>query len=148
MGIYYFVPLGLVADIAVVFNLIYLLGMMACSRWTFTMPGIAGLILTVGIAVDANVLIDERIREEQAKGLPLRTALKNGYSRAFSVIIDLHITAIWTLLILLLVGTTEIRGFAITLIIGLVSSLFTSVFLTRGCSSWPWNTAGSRATCG
>jgi SecD/SecF fusion protein len=131
MLIYYFVPLGLVADIAVLFNLLYLLGSMAMIHASFTLPGIAGLILTIGIAVDANVLIDERIREEQAKGYNLRTALKNGYNRAFSVIIDSHITAILTTVILYFVGTTEIKGFAMTLGIGLVFSLFTSVFLTR-----------------
>ncbi|MDD4890252.1 MAG: protein translocase subunit SecD, partial [Phycisphaerae bacterium] len=131
MLIYYMVPLGLVADIAVVFNIIYLLGSMAMLKATFTMPGIAGLILTIGMAVDANVLIDERIREEQAKGLTLRQALKNGYSRAFSVIIDSHVTAIMTSVILYFVGTTEIKGFATTLIIGLIFSLFTSVFVTR-----------------
>ena len=131
MLIYYFVPLGLVADIAVLFNLLYLLGAMAMIHASFTLPGIAGLILTIGIAVDANVLIDERIREEQAKGYNLRTAIKNGYNRAFSVIIDAHITAILTTVILYFVGTTEIKGFAMTLGIGLVFSLFTAVFLTR-----------------
>lgn len=130
MLIYYLIPLGLVADIALVFNLLYTLAAMTFG-FTFTLPGIAGLILTLGMAVDANVLIDERIREEQARGLGLRQAIKNGYARALTVIVDSNVTTIISAIILYLVGTTEIRGFAVTLGIGLVFSMFTSVFLTR-----------------
>ncbi|MCG3180275.1 MAG: hypothetical protein BIFFINMI_02634 [Phycisphaerae bacterium] len=131
MLVYYLVPLGLVADIALLLNLIFILGAMAMSNSTFTLAGIAGVILTVGMAVDANVLIDERIREEQERGAPMRVALKNGYNKALSTILDANITTLITTIILYMVGTSEIKSFAVVLGIGIVSSVFTALFVTR-----------------
>ena len=109
---------------------------MAGISATFTLPGIAGVILTIGMAVDANVLIFERIREEQAKGSSLAISIKNGYERAFSAIFDSNVTTIMTAAILYWVASEEIKGFAITLILGLSSSLFTSLFVTRVTFDW------------
>ena len=127
----YYSRSGFIADIALVMNLLFTLAIMALSRTTFTMPGIAGVILTIGMAVDANVLIHERIREEQGKGASLRVAIKNGYDRAFITIFDSNLTTILTAVVLYLVASEELKGFAITLILGLASSMFTAVFVTR-----------------
>ena len=104
---------------------------MASFKATVTFPGIAGLILTIGMAVDSNVLIYERIREELATGKPMKTAIEIGYKKAFSAILDSHVTSILTGVILYQFGTGPIQGFALTLIIGLVANLFTSVVITR-----------------
>ncbi len=122
---------GLVADVAVVFNLLIQLAVLASFSGTLTLPGIAGLALTVGMAVDANVLINERIREELRQGRSLRAAVEAGYDKAFSAIVDSHVTVFISGLILAQYGTGPVKGFAITLIIGIVASLFTSVFCTR-----------------
>jgi len=130
MLLYYRLP-GLIANIALVLNLVLVLGVMSLLDAVFTLPGIAGVVLTIGIAVDANVLIFERLREEQAKGQTVRMALKNAYERAFSAIFDANITTLITCLILGWVGTPEVRGFAITLGLGVAFSLFTALVVTR-----------------
>ncbi|HLL91165.1 MAG TPA: protein translocase subunit SecD, partial [Tepidisphaeraceae bacterium] len=127
---YYYLA-GVVAAVALVLNLVLICGTMAAINATFTLPGVAGVVLTIGASVDANVLIFERLREEQARGLPLRMALKNAYSRASSAIIDSNATTVITSLILVWLGTEEVKGFGLTLLIGLVWSLFTSLFVTR-----------------
>ncbi len=130
MLIYYMLA-GALANVALYMNLLIILASMAFSRATFTMPGIAGLILTIGMALHANVLVYERIREEQARGSSIRMAIKNGYHRAFSAILDSNLTTVITALILWLVASEEVKGFALTLMIGLVSNLFTALFVTR-----------------
>jgi SecD/SecF fusion protein len=130
MAVYYTLS-GLIADAALLMNLLFTLAIMALLRATFTLPGIAGTILTIGMSVDANVLIFERIREEQQKGSSIRIAIKNGYEKAFSAIFDSNITTIITAAILYWVGSEDIKGFAIVLMLGLASSLFTALFVTR-----------------
>jgi SecD/SecF fusion protein len=122
---------GFLADMALLLNILFLLAIMAGIHATFTLPGIAGVILTIGMAVDANVLIFERMREEQQKGASLAIAIKNGYEKAFSAIFDSNITTILTAAVLYWVASEEIKGFALTLMLGLASSLFTSFFVTR-----------------
>jgi len=130
MLVYYAVG-GSIADVALLLNILFVLAIMAQLRATFTLPGIAGLILTIGMSVDANVLIFERIREEQAKGLGLATAIRNGYGRAFSAIVDSNLTTILTAAILYYVAAEDIKGFAIVLMLGIGSSMFTAIFVTR-----------------
>jgi SecD/SecF fusion protein len=112
-------------------NIIILLGVMCSIGTTFTLPGIAGGVLTVGMAVDANVLIYERIREELAKGKSLRGAIDAGYARAFGTIFDSHVTTLISSIILIFMGTGEIKGFGVTLTIGVAASLFTALVVTR-----------------
>jgi SecD/SecF fusion protein len=130
MLVYYMVG-GSVADVAMLLNLLFTLAIMALLRATFTLSGIASTILTIGMSVDANVLIFERIREEQEKGIGLATAIRNGYQRAFSAIFDSNLTTVLAASILYYVGTEDLKGFAIVLILGLLSNLFTAVFATR-----------------
>ena len=127
----YYILAGAIANVALVLNIIFVLGAMSLTGAVFTLPGIAGVILTIGIAVDANVLIFERLREEQAKNQTVRMALKNAYERAFSAIFDANLTTLLTCLILGWVGTTEVRGFAITLGLGILFSLFSALVITR-----------------
>jgi SecD/SecF fusion protein len=127
---YYFWA-GLAANVALVTNIIILLGVMCSIGTTFTLPGIAGAVLTVGMAVDANVLIYERIREELAKGKSLRGAIDAGYARAFGTIFDSHVTTLISSIILIWQGTGEIQGFGVTLTIGVAASLFTALVVTR-----------------
>lgn len=122
---------GTVADLALLINVLFILGIMASLKATLTVPGIAGLILTLGMAVDTNVLIFERIREELGSGKPLKTALEVGYKKAFSAILDSHVTSIITGLILYQFGTGPIQGFALTLLFGLVANLFTAIVITH-----------------
>ena len=122
---------GLMADAALVINLFFTLGILASFQSALTMPGIAGIVLTLGTAVDANVLIYERIKEELRRGLGMKQALAAGYSNAFSAIFDSNLTSLITGIILLTIGTGPIKGFATTWIIGIVCSFFTAVFLTR-----------------
>ena len=127
---YYYIA-GVVAFFAVVLNLLIVLGIMAALNATFTLPSIAGIVLSVGTAVDANVLIFERLREEQHRGLSLRMALRNAYDRALSAIVDSNMTTFITSLFLIGFGTEEVKGFGITLVIGILASLFTALFVTR-----------------
>jgi len=127
----YYTLAGSIADVALFMNLLFVLAIMAGIRATFTLPGIAGIILTIGMSVDANVLIFERIREEQEKGASLRIAIKNGYQRAFSTILDANLTTFITAAILLWRASEEVKGFAIVLMLGIASSMFTALFVTR-----------------
>jgi SecD/SecF fusion protein len=127
----YYLKAGLIANLALFLNLLFVLAMMVMLRATFTLPGIAGLILTIGMSVDANVLIFERIREEQNRGASLRNAIANGYQKAFSTIFDANITTFFVALILYMVASEEIKGFAIVLMLGIASSMFTALFVTR-----------------
>lgn len=122
---------GSVADLALIINVLFVMGIMASFRATLTVPGIAGLILTLGMAVDTNVLIFERIREELKTGKPMKTALEIGYKKAFSAIIDSHITSVITGIILYIYGSGPIQGFAITLLAGIASNLFTAIVITH-----------------
>ena len=128
--LYGFIP-GILADIALLFNLFFTLGILTSFQAALTMPGIAGIVLTLGTAVDANVLIYERIKEELKRGLGLKEALQKGYSNAFSAIFDSNVTSLITGFILLFFGTGPVKGFATTWIIGIFCSFFTAVFLTR-----------------
>jgi uncharacterized membrane protein YdfJ with MMPL/SSD domain len=130
MLIYYRVA-GLTANVALIINIIILLGVMCSVGTTLTLPGIAGVVLTIGMAVDANVLIYERLREELAKGKSLRGAIDAGYARAFGTIFDSHVTTLISSVILIFMGTGEIKGFGVTLTIGVAASLFTALVVTR-----------------
>ncbi|HLH53985.1 MAG TPA: protein translocase subunit SecD [Verrucomicrobiae bacterium] len=130
MLVYYMIA-GLVANIALIANIIILVGVMCAFGTTFTLPGIAGLVLTVGMAVDANVLIYERIREESSKGKSLRGAISAGYDRAFGTIFDSHVTTLISSVILWKMGTGSVQGFGVALTIGVAASLFTALVVTR-----------------
>ncbi len=127
---YYFFG-GFVATLALTANILGILGIMALFQGTFTLPGIAGVVLTIGIAVDANVLIFERVREELRRGLAMFAALRVGYEKAFSAIIDGHVTTMITCLVLYYAGAADVKGFGLTLAIGTAASLFTSLFMTK-----------------
>lgn len=127
---YGFIP-GLIANIALIFNIFFTFGILASFQAVLTLSGIAGIVLALGMAVDANVLIYERTKEELRAGKSIRTAIADGYSNAFSAIFDSNLTSIITGVILLLFGTGPIKGFATTLIIGIICSFFTAVYLTR-----------------
>jgi preprotein translocase subunit SecD len=122
---------GFIADVALALNGLLVLAAMAAIQTTLTLPGIAGFVLTLGMAVDANVLINERIREELRAGKSVKIAVQQGYDRVFWTIIDSHVTTLVAGFMLMEFGTGPIRGFAVTLIIGLVASLITSIFVTR-----------------
>ena len=130
MAIYGVIP-GLVANLGLIFNIFFTFGILASFQAVLTLSGIAGIVLALGMAVDANVLIFERAKEELRNGKNARTAIADGYSNAFSAIFDSNLTSIITGIILLLFGTGPIKGFATTLIIGIVCSFFTAVYLTR-----------------
>ena len=137
MAIYY-LRAGIIADIALIFNLLIIFGglgmlpyILGASAATLTLPGIAGMVLSLGMAVDANVLINERIREELRAGRSLRSAISNGYSKAFSAIFDSNVTTLFAAVILIWIGTGAIKGFGVTLTIGLIASMFTAIFVTR-----------------
>ena len=136
MIFYYGLVPGLVADVALLANVFFIFGVLASYKAVLTLPGIAGIVLTLGMAVDANVLIFERIREELKLGKPLKQAIADGYSNASSAIIDSNVTTILTGIILFMFGTGPIRGFATTLIIGILCSFFTAIFITRLIFSW------------
>lgn len=130
MVVYYRIS-GIIADIALLMNLTVIMAVLAGFHATLTLPGVAGIILTIGMAVDANVLIFERIREELRLGKTIRAAIDNGYSRAFTTIMDANITTLLMALVLYQFGTGPIRGFALTLSIGIVVSMFTAIVVTR-----------------
>jgi SecD/SecF fusion protein len=127
---------GLVASFALILNLVLLFGAMAMFNFVLTLPGIAGIILTIGMAVDANVLIYERLREEMATGKPLNIALNAAYEKAFSAIFDSNVTTLITALILFWKATGPVKGFAVTLTIGIVASMFSALLVTRNCFNW------------
>ncbi len=130
MLFYYFLA-GAVADFALFANMVLILGVMAMFEATFTLPGIAGIVLTIGMAVDANVLIFERMREESEHGADLPTAVRQGYGKALSTIIDANLTTLITCVVLYYTATADIVGFAQTLMVGILATLFTSLFCTR-----------------
>ncbi|MBI2481826.1 MAG: protein translocase subunit SecD [Planctomycetia bacterium] len=122
---------GFVACLAWLLNLLFILAIMILIKAAFTLPGLAGLVLTVGMSVDANVLIYERIREELSRGAALRMAIRNGFARATTTIIDANVTTLITAFVLYGIGTDQIRGFAVTLILGILMSMFTAIFCSR-----------------
>ncbi len=130
MCVYYRVA-GVISVVALALNVVLILGAMAAFNATLTLPGIAGIILTIGMAVDANVLVFERIREELKSGKSLMNAVDYGYQKAFSAVFDANLTTLITSIILMSVGTGAIKGFAVTLSIGILTSLFTALFVTR-----------------
>jgi preprotein translocase subunit SecD len=131
----YYRLFGLVADIALVFNLLILIAVMSAVGVTLTMPGIAGIVLTLGMAIDANVLICERIREELRNGSTPLASIRAGYEKAWSVILDANVTHLLAALGLITVGSGAIKGFGITLFIGISTSLFTSVTMTHAITA-------------
>lgn len=133
--IYYRVS-GFIAIIGLILNCIMLFGIMAMFEFTFTLPGIAGMILTIGMAVDANVLIYERLREEMATGKTLKQSIAAAYEKAFTAIFDANVTSLITAVILFWLGSGSIKGFAITLTIGLLSSMFSAILVTRVLFRW------------
>ncbi|MEK7780085.1 MAG: protein translocase subunit SecD [Verrucomicrobiota bacterium] len=135
----YYMFAGVVANVALLCNVIILIGVMCSIGTTFTLPGIAGIVLTVGMAVDANVLIYERIREELAKGKSLKGAIVAGYDRAFGTIFDSHITTLISSIILIFMGTGTVKGFGVSLTIGVAASLFTALVVTRLIFDWMLN---------
>ncbi|CAN5414369.1 protein translocase subunit SecDF [soil metagenome] len=129
--IFYYGKAGIFADVALLVNILFIFGILAGLGAVLTLPGIAGIVLTIGMSVDANVLIFERIKEELAKGKSQKDAIKDGFNNALSSILDANITTGLTGLILLILGTGPIKGFATTLLIGIATSLFTAIFITR-----------------
>jgi preprotein translocase subunit SecD len=127
----YYRVFGLIANIALGFNLVMLVAVMSILSATLTLPGIAGIVLTVGMAVDANVLIFERIKEELKNGMPVQSAINAGFGRAFTTILDANITTLLAGVILFAMGTGPVKGFAITLSVGIVTSMFTAILVTR-----------------
>lgn len=127
----YYQTAGFVANLALLLNIIFILGILAAFGATLTLPGIAGIVLTIGMAIDANVLIYERIREEQAAGKTAKAAMETGYSKAFSAIFDANITTFFVGAILYSFGVGPIQGFAVTLMAGILSSFFTAIVVTR-----------------
>jgi len=131
MIFFYGIIPGLVADFALLCNIFFLMGILASFQAVLTLPGIAGIVLTLGMAIDANVLINERIKEELAAGKSIKKALPDGYKNAFSAIFDSNLTTLLTGIILFILGTGPIKGFATTLSIGILTSFFSGVFITR-----------------
>ncbi|WP_282754808.1 protein translocase subunit SecD [Desulfuromonas thiophila] len=127
----YYRASGLVANLALVLNLVFILALLSLLKATLTLPGLAGIVLTVGMAVDANVLVFERIREELRHGKSPRLAIDAGYARAFVTIVDANITTLIAALVLFQFGTGPVKGFAVTLSIGILASMFTAIFVTR-----------------
>ncbi|MCY4159653.1 MAG: protein translocase subunit SecD [Bacteroidetes bacterium] len=129
--IFYYRAAGMVADLALIINIIFILGILAGFNATLTLPGIAGIVLTIGMAVDANVLIFERVREEQATGKTLKASVDGGYGKALSAIVDANITTFFVGIILYSFGIGPIQGFAVTLMAGILASLFSAIVFTR-----------------
>ncbi len=129
--LFYYKSFGLIADLSLMFNILIVLAVLSSLGATLTLPGVAGMALTIGIAVDANVIIYERIKEEMRKGANLMGAIREGYHRAFSCIIDANLMSIAVCVVLMYFGTGPVRGFAVTLLCGLVIQTFTAVFFTR-----------------
>lgn len=134
--VFYYSNAGIGASLALLINMFFIFGVLDALNVVLTLPGMAGIVLTIGMAVDANVLIYDRIREELRSGKVIKDAIRDGYKRSLSAILDANITTLLTAIILFSVGTGPIRGFASTLIIGIISSLFTSIFITRMFFEW------------
>lgn len=135
MLIFYGVP-GILADVALVLFAIFLIGIMAVFRGVITLPGIAGIVLTLGVAVDANIIIFERVKDELRNGKRVRPSVDSGFHRAFITIVDCHVTLLITSFVLLMSGNTAIQGFAVSLAIGAVASIFTATFVTKFFLDW------------
>lgn len=135
VAVYYKIP-GLIADLALLINLILLVGALTMFHFVLTLPGIAGIILTIGLSVDANVLIFERLREEMALGKTLKVALNTAYEKAFSSIFDANVTTLITAAILFWKASGPVKGFAISLSLGILASLFTALIVGRNCLGW------------
>src|SRR6266498_2947999 len=135
VAVYYKIP-GLIANLALIINLILLIGALTMFRFVLTLPGIAGIILTIGLSVDANVLIYERLREEMALGKSLKIALNTAYEKAFSSIFDANVTTLITAAILFWKASGPVKGFAISLTLGILASLFTALIVGRSCLGW------------
>jgi len=137
--LYYYRGSGVNAVLALVLNLVLLLAALIVFEATLTLPGIAGVILTIGMAVDSNVLIFERIRDEMRSGKVVASAVDAGFNKAFLTIIDTHVTTIVSAVFLFVFGTGPIRGFAVTLVVGLLANLFTAVFVSKTIFMWHLN---------
>jgi SecD/SecF fusion protein len=133
---FYYRVSGLIAVLALAVNLVLLFGLLAQFHFTLTLPGIAGIVLTIGMAVDANVLIYERIRDELANGKPARTAIDTGFERAFSAIFDSNTTTLIPAVVLAYLGTGPLRGFAVTLVLGIIANLFSALVVSRNAFDW------------
>ena len=127
----YYRKLGVFADIALAANIVLLVALMSALGATLTLPGIAGIILTLGMAVDANVLIYERIREELREGMDVRDAVRCGFDNAFSTIVDANVTTLIVAILLFSFGAGPIKGFAVTLSVGVITSMFSAIYVTR-----------------
>jgi len=127
---------GWLADVALLFNLLFIMGVLAYFKATLTLPGIAGIILTVGVGVDTNVLVFERIREELRAGKTVRMAIQNGFDRVLTTILDTHVTGLIAAAFLFQFGTGPIKGFAVTVVIGLVANVFASYFVSKLLFEW------------
>lgn len=134
--IFYYAKAGLISNVALIANIFFLVGTLASMQASLTLPGIAGIVLTIGMSVDANVLIYERIREEIRAGKGIRLAITDGYKRAYAAIIDANLTTLLTGIVLFIFGSGPIKGFATTLIIGIFTSLFSAIFITRLIFVW------------
>jgi preprotein translocase subunit SecD len=132
----YYKGSGLIADVSLILNVLFVLAILVGMDATLTLPGIAGIALTVGIAVDSNVVIYERIREELRTGKPARVAVGSGFDKAFHTIMDANVTNAFAAIVLLNYGTGPVKGFAVTLLIGIVTTLFTAVFVSRLFFDW------------
>jgi preprotein translocase subunit SecD len=143
--VFYYRGSGLNAVVALLLNMIITLAALVAFDATLTLPGIAGLILSIGMTVDTNVLIFERIREELETGKTVASAVEQGFARAFVTVIDTHVTTIVSSLFLFVFGTTLIRGFAVTLILGLLANLFSAVYVSRTIFIWLLSRRGRRA---
>ena len=137
--LFYYRGSGINAVVALALNMMLMLAALVVFDATLTLPGIAGIILTIGMAVDSNVLIFERIREELKTGKTVASAIDQGFARAFVTIIDTHVTTIISSLFLFVFGTGPLRGFAVTLVLGLVINLFSAVYVSRTIFLWQLN---------
>jgi preprotein translocase subunit SecD len=140
--LFYYRGSGINAVVALVLNMLLMIAALVVFKATLTLPGIAGIILTIGMAVDSNVLIFERIREELRSGKTVLSAVDQGFNRAFVTIIDTHVTTIISSLFLFVFGTGPIRGFAVTLVLGLLVNLFSAVYVSRTIFIWLLNRKG------
>ncbi|EQD36388.1 SecD/SecF/SecDF export membrane protein, partial [mine drainage metagenome] len=132
---FYYKWFGVIADLALFVNLILIVALLSLLQATLTLPGIAGMVLTVGMAIDANVLIYERIREELRNGASPQAAIHSGYERAWGTIVDSHVTALIAGVLLFLLGSGPVKGFAITLCLGILTSLYTAVMNSRAITN-------------
>jgi preprotein translocase subunit SecD len=129
--LYWYKGFGVIANIALIFNAVFILAILSSLNATLTLPGVAGIALTIAMAVDANIIIYERIKEELHKGFAMDLAIKQGYAKALSAILDANLMNVCISIILMYYGTGPVRGFAVTLIIGVATTMFTAVFLTK-----------------